>query len=125
MAKNNTYPDWVLKHKVRGTTIKKIGDSYFLYSATSKKVEGKNYPVSVQKYIGVIKPEGLIETKHRIEPDKVEARHLSSLISEIPEEVGDPILINVEGRWYFTKMKESIKRVLFEKGLYKDGELNA
>ena len=38
------YPDWVNQFKRKGTFIKKVGDSYYLYSNTSKYVRGKKYP---------------------------------------------------------------------------------
>lgn len=57
------YPEWVERHHTKGTTIKKINNSYYLYRATSKRVKGKTYPVSVQKYIGRITEDGLIEAE--------------------------------------------------------------
>lgn len=32
------YPDWVQVHKVRGTTIKKVGGNYYLYGSWGKRV---------------------------------------------------------------------------------------
>ena len=58
------YPDWVNQFKRKGTSIKKVGDSYYLYSNTSKYVRGKKYPQPVQSFIGVITPDGVVET-HR------------------------------------------------------------
>lgn len=55
------YPKWVVKYHTKGTSIKVINGSYYLYSVTSKRVKGKNYPVSFQKYIGKITEDGLIE----------------------------------------------------------------
>lgn len=55
------YPDWVEKEHVKGTSIKQIGENYYLYECTSKNVRGKSYPVSIQRYIGKITPEGLIK----------------------------------------------------------------
>lgn len=62
------YPDWVNQFKKKGTSVKKIGDSYYLYSNTSKYVRGKKYPQPVQSFIGVITPDGVIET-HRKKVD--------------------------------------------------------
>ena len=62
MIKNKkVYPDWVEKQHVKGTSIKQIGENYYLYECTSKNVRGKSYPVSIQRYIGKITPEGLIK----------------------------------------------------------------
>ena len=59
------YPDWVLSQKRTGTTIREVKGKYYLYTATSKYVKGKKYPVTIQKYIGKITKDGLIE------PDKI------------------------------------------------------
>ena len=56
-----TYPDWVEKEHVPGTSIKQIKDNYYLYSCTSRQVKGKKYPVSIQRYIGKITKDGLIK----------------------------------------------------------------
>lgn len=61
MKSKKIYPDWVEKEHVKGTSIKQIGDNYYLYECTSKKVKGKSYPVSIQRYIGKITKEGLIK----------------------------------------------------------------
>lgn len=59
------YPDWVQVHKVQGTTIKKVGTNYYLYKHTSKRVPGKKYPQPVDTYIGVITPDGVMESKKK------------------------------------------------------------
>lgn len=56
------YPDWVNQHKKKGTSVKKVGESYYLYSNTSKYVKGKKYPQPIQHFIGVITKEGVVET---------------------------------------------------------------
>ena len=55
------YPDWVQAYRSRGTTIKKKGDSYYLYKRTSRRVPGKKWPQPVDTYIGVITPDGIVE----------------------------------------------------------------
>lgn len=61
------YPEWVQNYRTRGTTVKKRGEIYYLYKRTSKRVPGKKYPQPVDTYIGVITPEGIIEsTKKKI-----------------------------------------------------------
>ena len=59
------YPDWVQAHKKRGTTIKRVGSNYYLYKHTSKRVPGKKYPQPVDTYIGVITPDGVVESKKK------------------------------------------------------------
>ncbi|SDB58912.1 hypothetical protein [Butyrivibrio sp. INlla16] len=44
MKTEKVYPEWVQAQRVKGTTIKKKGDSYYLYKRTSKRVPGKKYP---------------------------------------------------------------------------------
>lgn len=61
MKYKKIYPDWVEKEHVKDTSIKQIGENYYLYECTSKNVRGKSYPVSIQRYIGKITPEGLIK----------------------------------------------------------------
>ena len=56
------YPDWVLAFKRRGTTVKKVGTNYYLYKHSSRRVPGKKYPQPVDTYIGVITPDGIIES---------------------------------------------------------------
>lgn len=59
------YPDWVKKFRTKGTAIKKVGNSYYLYKHTSKYVPGKKYPQAVDHFIGVITPDGVVETKKK------------------------------------------------------------
>ena len=61
--KDLSYPEWVYKFKTKGTVIKKVGNRYYLYKATSKRVPGKKYPQPIEKYIGVLDEEkGLIKS---------------------------------------------------------------
>ena len=59
------YPDWVQEKRVRGTTVKKKGDAYYLYKRTSRRVPGKKYPQPVDTYIGIITPEGVIKSEKK------------------------------------------------------------
>lgn len=59
------YPDWVQKHRTKGTTVKKKGDAYYLYKRTSRRVKGKKYPQPVDTYIGIITPEGVIPSNKK------------------------------------------------------------
>lgn len=70
-----TYPEWVQKYRERGTTVKKKGDSYYLYKRTSKRVPGKKYPQPVDTYIGIITPEGVEKTqKKKVKLTDIEVR---------------------------------------------------
>ena len=59
------YPDWVQKYRAKGTTVKKKGDSYYLYKRTSRRVKGKKYPQPVDTYIGVITPDGVVKSNKK------------------------------------------------------------
>jgi len=68
----SNYPEWVNAFKEKGTSVKKVGNEYYLYRATSKRVPGKKYPQPVETYIGTITKEGLIRTNVRkISTDRV------------------------------------------------------
>lgn len=53
------YPDWVQEQRTTGTTVKKVGNNYYLYKHSSKRVQGKKNPVPVDTYIGKITPCGI------------------------------------------------------------------
>jgi hypothetical protein len=53
------YPDWVTQHRKPGTSIKKVGASYYLYKTTSVRVLGKKYPQPKSEYIGLITRNGV------------------------------------------------------------------
>ena len=59
------YPDWVQEYRTKGTTVKKRGETYYLYRRTSRRVPGKKYPQPVDTYIGVITPEGIMESDRK------------------------------------------------------------
>lgn len=69
------YPDWVQAQRAKGTTVKKKGDTYYLYKRTSRRVPGKKYPQPVDTYIGIITPEGVIKSeKKKISLSGIEVR---------------------------------------------------
>lgn len=65
MKSELVYPEWVQERRTKGTTVKKIGATYYLYKRTSKRVPGKKYPQPVDTYIGIITPDGIVESKKR------------------------------------------------------------
>ena len=62
---NKVYPDWVQQQKPSGTTVKKVGNNYYLYKHSSKRVPGKKNPVPVDTYIGKITPNGIEKSDSR------------------------------------------------------------
>ena len=59
-----THPDWVLKHKKKGTLIMRRDDRYYLYRVSSHwNKEKKRAQLKTEEYLGRITPDGLIEPK--------------------------------------------------------------
>ena len=117
------FPEWVEKYRKPGTTIKKIGNGYYLYTATSRTVADKNYPVSVQNYLGRITEDGLISAKMRIRISDARAKHLGDLIPDVDGAFADIILLEYRREWYFTKLSAEVIKKLRDMGLYQDGKL--
>ena len=116
-------PEWVEKHKTPGTTVKKIGNNYYLYYATSKRVPGKQYPVSEQTYIGKITEGGVVSERVAINAAKTEARLLRDLIEDVPDGAKDAIVLKVKKDWLYTKLTPEAVSALEERGMYKDGKV--
>lgn len=122
------YPNWVEKHHIAGTSIKQIGDNYYLYSVTSKTVKDKPYPVSIQKYIGKITKEGLIKPESiSFTPSRDKLGLLKDCISlekftvKEKEIIGNlPVLI-ANGNYYTGKVTGKVEKILVKHLNYKDG----
>ena len=56
-------PEFAKPYKKRGYDVRLRGGSYQLFRISSKRVEGKSYPVLLQEYIGVIHPDGSLKRK--------------------------------------------------------------
>lgn len=67
---DKVYPEWVQKQRTTGTTVKKVGNNYYLYKHSSKRVPGKKYPVPVDTYIGKITPNGIEKSGSKKVPTK-------------------------------------------------------
>jgi hypothetical protein len=67
------YPDWVLKHKKKGTYINRVGDKYYLYAAHSERIPGTSKVKLVHDgYIGrITEKEGLIPARDKIQGEVV------------------------------------------------------
>lgn len=111
------YPEWVSKYHTKGTTIKKIKDNYYLYKATSKYSKEKGYPISIQKYIGKITENGVVEpVRVSFTPGFDKIVLASSLLENIKEKdktILDSIaLIEIEGIYYIGKLNNNELKVL-------------
>lgn len=116
-------PDWVEKHKEKSTSVKRIGDSYYLYRVTSERVAGKKHPVSRQTYIGKITEKGVEKAGIRIVPEKTIGKILGELVPSVDIQLRDVVLIKTDGGWMYTQVSEEIKAKLKELGLYEYGFL--
>jgi hypothetical protein len=56
------YPDWVTYYRTPGTSVKKVGEAYYLYKTTSVRVPGMKNPQPRSEYIGLITREGVKKT---------------------------------------------------------------
>lgn len=65
MTSAKVYPDWVQKFRSKGTTVKMVGNRYYLYKHSSRRVPGKKYPQPVDTYIGLITPDGVVYAQQR------------------------------------------------------------
>jgi transposase len=58
------YPDWVLKQKIKGTEIRKIGSNYYLYKIRSEWDKDKKRAKKItEKFLGRITEDGLRKPK--------------------------------------------------------------
>lgn len=69
--KQADYPDWVMKHKKKGTYINKVGDKYYLYAAHSERIKGTGKVRRVSDgYLGrITEQDGLIPAKNILKSD--------------------------------------------------------
>ena len=122
------YPDWVENEHIKGTSIKQIGDNYYLYSVTSKYSKDKGYPISIQRYIGKITKDGLIEPdKISFIPTKDKLALLKNVISLDLYNIVDkaaienlPVLV-INGNYYTGNIASKIEKILIKHLDYKDG----
>lgn len=122
------YPDWVEKQHIKGTSIKQIGEHYYLYSVTSKYSKDKGYPVSIQRYVGKITKDGLIEPdKISFIPSKDKLTLLKNVVSLDLYNIVDkaaienlPVLV-INGNYYTGNIASKTEKILIKHLDYKDG----
>ena len=123
------YPDWVMKEKKPGTSIKQIGDNYYLYSVTSKYDKSKGYPVSIQRYIGKItKEDGLIKAStvsFMPSKDKLcllkDCFNITMFTLKQQETIGLLPLLVINGVYYTGAIPFRIEKLLMKHFDYKEG----
>ena len=92
------FPDWVLKHKIKGTNVICKNGKYYLYKVHSERQPGRPYPVLItDDYLGVITEDGLIPKKQKIDEIVVKeyglSKYLSDLILSVHPDINDNSLI--------------------------------
>ncbi len=90
------FPEWVEKYRAAGTTIKKIGK---------------------------ITPDGVINERVSINPQKTEACLLGTLVEGLDEPLRDLVVLKIKGAWYYTKMDRNNVPKLKEMKLYDNGKV--
>ena len=86
------YPDWVLKHKKKGTNISCISGRYYLYAVSSvwNKEKGRAQKIT-NEYLGRITEDGLIPSKKRTikaeTPVTVKESGASSVLTMLGEDI--------------------------------------
>lgn len=68
--KNKEYPEWALKYKEKGMTLRKKGNGYALLKVTSTYVKG-SYPKLSQTYLGMITEDGFHPAKIDLKKEEV------------------------------------------------------
>lgn len=124
------YPNWVNKQHAPGTSIKQIGDNYYLYSVTSKYDKNKGYPVSIQRYIGKITKDGLIkpETVSFIpSKDKLyllkDCLDISMFTSIQQKAIKDLPVLFINGVYYTGSISSKVEKILTKHFDYKEGAI--
>lgn len=128
LGENKMYPDWVEKHHTRGTSIKVISGAYYLYGVTSKRVAGKKYPVSIQKYIGRITKNGLIKPEKITFIPEVDSIVILSDIINIDDEKDKTTLskvgvIRIGDIYYCGNISSKIIKVIKKYFHYSEGKI--
>lgn len=124
------YPNWVNKQHAPGTSIKQIGDNYYLYSVTSKYDKNKGYPVSIQRYVGKITKDGLIkpETVSFIpSKDKLylfkDCLDISMFTSIQQKAIKDLPVLFINGVYYTGSISSKVEKILTKHFDYKEGTI--
>ena len=117
------YPEWVLKHKKPGTTVKRNGKNYYLYYASSSRQPGKKYPVCEQTYIGKITETGVVQDRVSINIGKTKASTLKKLIPGLKGHLEEVIALYVKKEWVCTQISSETMKELEERGICSAGKV--
>lgn len=122
------YPDWVEKYHTAGTSLKQIGDNYYLYSSTSRYDKNKKYPVAVQRYLGRITKQGLVKVAtvaFTPSKDKLyllkDRFDISKFTLKQQEAIGNLPIVFINGVYYTGLIPNKIEKILVKHLDYKEG----
>ena len=121
--KKDSFPDWVLKAQRPSTSIKKIGNSYYLYYASSIYDPVHKKPKAIQSYIGKITKDGIVSDRIMIDPLNCEVFKLGELMSDIDEDLKDLYVLKAKRSFYLLKCDEKLMDKLNKKGLLDHGKI--
>lgn len=118
------YPDWVLKHKQKGTEIKENNGNFYLYERSTVWDKEKKQPRKISgKYLGKITPEGLIHAERRslrIKPGCISVLECgaSEYLLHISEDIQKNLRKHFEDDWeriYVLSILRTISPVPFKR----------
>ena len=116
------FPDWVNKFKTKSSTIKKIGNNYYLYKATSYYDSSSKKPVSIQEYIGKITADGVQTKKILLDLSEVEVVPLNSIYTSTTYNLNNIYLLKFKSEYYFSKLSKQQLKIVKELQLYDNGK---
>ena len=108
------YPDQVQKQRTTGTAVKKVGNNYYLYKHSSKRVRRKKNPVPVDTYIGKITTEGIEKSGLK----KVVVNEAEAIVKEYGvdfkelRQLSSIYMVIVSGKKLVSKISEGQKKLL-------------
>ncbi len=109
------YPDWVLKHKEKGTELRLINNKYYLYKVHTERKDGKVKKYT-DKYLGRITEDGLIPPQNKIIKYSVKEYYSFVVIFNLCGSVISNIITRYPKR-YNMYLSKSILDVLFNNDL--------
>ncbi len=102
-SKTIAHPAWAMKHKQKGTELRLINGTYYLYQVTSKWNPEKKRPQKITgRLLGKITPEGFFES------DKEKLRKVFHTKAEVPllvKEYGMSYLVQTLFKDYIEQLR--------------------
>ena len=126
--RQSDFPEWAqrIKEQHKGTQLRMVGNNIYLYAVASSRQPGQEHPAVRQRYLGIVTPGGLIESRSfQFRPMETIALTLGSLPEIIPdsfspdewETIQSICLIRNGDSWFFAKLTSSQEQILRRKSL--------